>query len=203
MLSLLTSYLISSKRVCIPQVGTFELRYQPASLNFADRLIYAPATQVVFMEEDEVPQEQLNFLGFELGTDLKLTEASLTHFGKRLKKGLAKNSFNWVGFGELKWENEALVFEPAHAAQLPPVAANKIIRENAHHGVLVGEKEMHSSDTSYINEQEKSHRSYAVLTGWIIALLALAFIIYWLYNANFHPFSTGLQQKALSLLFNN
>jgi len=202
-LSSLTSYLIYSKRVCIPQVGTFELQHQPATLNFADRLIYSPVAQVIFNEHLEVPEEQLLFLSDELNTGRDEAEKALVFFGKGIKKGLAHRPFTWNGFGELSWQNDGLVFNSFGTSPLLPVAANKIIRENAHHGILVGEKEMSSSDTSYIGEQQKTARSYAVIIGWVVALLALAFIIYWLYISNFHPFSSGLQQKITAFSFIN
>jgi hypothetical protein len=76
-----------------------------------------------------------------------------------------------------------------------PVQANRVIRENAHHSVLVGEREMHSGDTSYINSETKAiSRSIPVIIGWIIAVLAVAFIGYYLYKNNFHPFSSGTKQ---------
>jgi hypothetical protein len=133
-----------------------------------------------------------------LNLDERDAEEKLRHFGKSLKRRIQDTSFEWKGFGKLILVDDAVVFEPAPPNALKPVAANKIIRENAHHDVLVGEKEMHSSDVSYISDTAKRGRSYATLAGWVIVLLALAFIVYNLLQHGFHPFASGLQQKTFS-----
>ena len=198
MLSSLSSYLVQNKKVFIPHIGTFELLYKPAVLHFADRLIYPPSTEVLFVSEGSASKEQVNYLGRQLNLDAGDTEEKLRHFGANLKRRIEDTSFEWKGFGKLVLVEDRIVFEPAPSNALKPVAANKIIRENAHHDVLVGEKEMHSSDVSYIGEAAKPGRSYATLAGWIIVLLALAFIIYNLFEHGFHPFASGLQQKTFS-----
>ncbi|HEY0058353.1 MAG TPA: hypothetical protein VGB56_04405 [Flavisolibacter sp.] len=198
MLSSLSSYLVQNKKVYIPCIGTFELQYKPAVLQFADRLIYPPSTEVLFVSEGSTSKEQVNYLGSQLNLDERDAEEKLRHFGEHLKRSIQESSFEWIGFGKLVLVDDAIVFEPAPSNALKPVAANKIIRENAHHDVLVGEKEMHSSDVSYISDAAKPGRSYATLAGWIIVLLALAFIIYNLVQHGFHPFASGLQQKTFS-----
>ena len=198
MLSSLTSYLVQNKKVYIPYIGTFELLYKPAVLHFADRLIYPPSSEVLFVSEGSASREQVNYLGSVLDLDEGSAEEKLRHFGQHLKTRIQEASFDWKGFGKLLLIDDAIVFEPAPSNHLKPVAAYKIIRENAHHDVLVGEKEMHSSDVSYISDGTKSVRSYAALAGWIIVLLALAFIIYHLFRHGFHPFASGLQQKTFS-----
>lgn len=198
MLSSLSSYLVQKKKVFIPYIGTFELLYKPAVLQFADRLIYPPSTEVLFVSEGSASKEQVNYLGNQLNLDERDAEEELRHFGENLKRRIEDNSFEWKGFGTLLLVDDSIVFEPAPSNALKPVAANKVIRENAHHDVLVGEREMHSSDVSYISEAAKPGRSYAILAGWIIVLLALAFIVYNLVQHGFHPFASGLQQKTFS-----
>ncbi len=198
MLSSLSSYLVQHKKVHIPHIGTFELLYKPAVLQFADRLIYPPSTEVLFLSEGNASKEQVHYLGSLLHLDERDAEEKLRHFGAHLKRRIEDTAFEWKGFGKLALVDGAIVFESTPSNALKPVAAHKIIRENAHHDVLVGERELHSSDVSYINESTKPGRSYATLAGWILLLLALAFVIYNLVQHGFHPFASGLQQKPFS-----
>jgi hypothetical protein len=174
------------------------LYYKPATLDFANRLIYPPINEIRFTEKGTLQHDQLSFLKEELQIDTVLMEEKLKAFGQSLKRSIAHSSFNWSGLGELKYINAELVFHP-HDTFFQPVAANKVIRENKRHSVLVGEREMHSGDTSYINTESKViTRSIAVIFGWIIALLAVAFIGYYLYKNNFHPLSSGTTRKLTS-----
>jgi hypothetical protein len=194
-LSSLTSYLIQNRQVFIPHIGKFELYYKPATLDFANRLIYPPVNEVRFTEKGSLQQDQLSFLKEDLHIDIASLEEKLKTFGQALKTSIAHSSFDWQGLGELKYINDQLVFHPHDEFYFRPVQANRVIRENAHHSVLVGEREMHSGDTSYINSETKAiSRSIPVIIGWIIAVLAVAFIGYYLYKNNFHPFSSGTKQ---------
>ncbi len=198
MFSHLNAYLLQSKQVFIPSVGTFELRYQPATLNFAERIIEPPVHIIFYLKEGSISEHQLSYLVAQLGTEQEEAEKELSRFGQALKYKIAQSDFYWNGLGQLKWIDESIVFKPEQATVLAPVAAHKIIREGATHGVLVGETERHSSDTSYIGETKASSRSYAHIIGWILVLLAALLIGYQLYKNNFHPYSSGLQKKTMS-----
>lgn len=196
MLSSLTSYLIQNRQVFIPHIGKFELYYKPATLDFANRLIYPPVNEIRFSEKGALHQDQLSFLNEDLQMDMQALEEKLKSFGQSLKKSVGQSSFNWIGFGELKYINDELVFHPHDDTFSQPVPANKVIRENIKHAVLVGEKEMHSGDTSYMNVEAKpAKKSISIIIGWVVAVLAIAFIGYYLYKSNFHPLSTGTKQK--------
>ena len=203
MLSSLTSCLVQHKKVFIPHVGQFVIHYKPATLDFANRLIYPPVNELRFTENGNLENDQVIFLENDLGIDGTLLEEKLGSFGAGLKAAITQSSFTWAGFGELKYVNDEIAFHPQESL-LQPIPANKVIRENAHHAVLVGEKEMHSGDTSYItNEKGRRKLSYFIIAGWIIALLAVAFIVYHLYTQNFKPHSSGYRQKAVAALVYN
>jgi hypothetical protein len=194
-LSSLTSYLIQNRQVFIPHIGKFELYYKPATLDFANRLIYPPVNEVRFTEKGSLQQDQLSFLKEDLHIDIASLEEKLKTFGQALKTSITHSSFDWKGLGELKYINDQLVFHTHDEFYYHPVQANKVIRENAHHSVLVGEREMHSGDTSYINSETKAiSPSIPAIIGWIVAALAVAFIGYYLYKNNFHPLSSGTKQ---------
>jgi hypothetical protein len=153
---------------------------------------------VVFRENGSIDKELIHFLGEELHAAPDTCAEKLTSFGLALRTRIRENSFRWNGFGEIRCEDDVVVFRSFGPAALTPVSAHKVIRENAHHGVLVGEKEMSSGDTSYIQEPGTIRKSYNVIVGWVIAFLALCFIIFHLYKHNFHPYAAGLQQRPVS-----
>ena len=197
MLSSLSSYLVQHKKVYIPHIGTFELQYKPAVLQFADRLIYPPSTEVLFLSEGNASKEQVHYLGSLLHLDERDAEDKLRHFGAHLKRRIEDTAFEWKGFGKLALVDGAIVFESTPSNALKPVAAHKIIRENAHHDVLVGERELHSSDVSYINESTKPGRSYVDVGRLDLGLLRLHLLfITWCNMVS--SSASGLQQKTFS-----
>ncbi len=200
MLSSLTSYLIQHRQVYIPHIGKFELRYKSATLDFANRIIHPPVNELRFSEHGNMRENQLSFLKEDMEMDSALVEDRLKDFGKSLKRSVTQSAFTWNGFGELKYINNEIVFLADAAPHLTPVPANKLIRKNVHHAVLVGEREMHSGDTSYIHPEKKVvTKSVAVIIGWVVTLLAVGLIGYYLYKSNFHPLSTGTKQKLATI----
>lgn len=197
-LSSLTSYLFYSKQVFIPHIGRFELRYIPARLDFTNRMIHPPGTEVFFSEDGSLQQEQLSFLGERLGINKYLLEEKLKAFGHTLKEDISRSAFNWNGFGELEFVNNKIIFHPNKHQVLKAVPANRVIRRKAQHAVRVGEKEMHSGDTSYIDDAHATSTPQKLTIEWIVALLAIAFIVFYLYRAGFSPVASGSQQRVVS-----
>jgi hypothetical protein len=191
-LSALATYLFQYREVIIPHIGKFSLRYLPSRLDFADRLIYPPSYEVFFNEQNDALTNLPHFDGKE-----NVGDADLEHLGREIKKMLQQGTVEWYGLGQLQFIDDKIVFHTAYQPTLKPIAANKIIRGNTYHSVLVGEREMQSDDTSYINGQPKTKKSLAVTIGWIIVLLSLAFIFYHLYHNRFKVRSTGSQKKVV------
>lgn len=182
MLYSLTESLFRTHRLSVPYVGSFTLHYVPARLDFADRLLHAPSYDIAFSEDWQKGDTAV--------------DAQLLDFGKALQQQIKQQAFHWTGLGKLEFNDDRIVFQPEKQSYLSPVAANKIIRENSQHAVLVGEREMHSGDTSYITEK-KGAVSYLMLIGWIILGLAILFIGYYLYKHHFAVSATGSQVRAL------
>jgi hypothetical protein len=191
-LAQLTSYLFQYRKVHIPHIGSFHIRYTAARLDFADRKLYPPHYQVIFHEDDEPDRNQVQFLSVD-GEDI----ITLNDFGKRMNENIIKNPFIWKGLGKLEYTDNRIIFHPETRKYPEPVEANKIIREREQHAVLVGETERHSGDTSYIKEEVVVKKSATMLTGWILVALAALFIIWHLYRNHFHVQATGSQVQAI------
>ena len=194
MLTTLTTYLLQYKQVAIPGIGSFELKHQPATLDFASRLILPPGEVVVYSENDTVNEQQITFLGEVLNMGVSDVSQQLQTLGKQLKQSILKQAFEWCGIGRLEQSTTGIVFHSLFQNKLSPVEAHKVMRENASHVVTVGDKEMQSHEAAELL-QEESSRSYLMIIVWILIALALLFIGYLFYTKGFSPLSSGSQQK--------
>lgn len=191
MLSILTTYFIKNKKLYIPSLGSFKLTELPATLDFADRLIYPPAHQVSFFEKEEADEDQLIFISENKNVDTSEAEQQLFSFGQQIKNKIQQSPFNWKGVGRLEYLNDKFVFHPYEKALLLPVTANKVFRENAHHAVLVGEQEMQSNNMDEVSHITSKRTPPVLLIALIILILAVLFIAYHFYNKGFTTEAAG------------
>lgn len=182
MLDQLTLRLFQNKKIVIPYVGTFEVQHHPAKLEFAERLLHAPYTEILFHAN---PQPGPS----ESGNDKELQE-----FGSKLNAHLDQKPFVWAGLGTLEKVNQQVVFQQLPSARMTPVTANKVLRENREHAVLVGDTEKSSTDTSANNAAIDRKRNLLWI-GWLLVLLALLFIGVLFYKKAIRP---GASQFRIS-----
>jgi hypothetical protein len=191
-LSALTEYFIKHKRLYIPSLGSFRLIELPATLDFADRFIYPPTCQVGFFEKEELDEDQIIFISESLGVDTDNAERQLLELGQHLKNKIQQSAFNLKGLGRLEYLNEKFVFHPYEKSLLLPVTANKVIRENTHHAVLVGEQEMQSNNMHEVRHIRAKEIPVYILIALIILILAVVFIAYRFYSKGFTTSAAGL-----------
>jgi len=193
---LLTKYLLIYKKVSIPNIGSFSIEQQPAELNFIDRLLMPPHYKIVFNNNNAVDEELVNFIGNSEATDSTTARQKLEHFGNALKNKLLREPFEWNGIGKLEYA-DGIVFHPKKVSiHLQPVPANRVIRENQQHTVLVGEQEYQSGDmeqTRIKKKDAKKKLSMPVLVGSVLLVLALAFIGYHFYKQRHVNEGTGFK----------
>ncbi|MFL5811273.1 MAG: hypothetical protein ACJ749_17255 [Flavisolibacter sp.] len=199
-LALLTKYLVQYKRVSIPHIGTFEIIQQSPELKIADKLITPPSFITRYVNNDRVPEHQVRFIASSEHYTKETLEEELSLFGENLKNRIQNSPFSWNGFGTLRYASSELVFDPQQIQfdSLQFMPAVKIMRENAQHRVLVGDRQMISSNTpteSYARIAKRPGLSLEMFIGLIILLLAVALIIYLLFIGNFEPAAAGLRLK--------
>lgn len=197
MLALLTHYLLRYKQLTVPHVGTFRLQLQPAALNVADKQIEPPGYTLQIEAEETVPSHQLRFLSEKLGFSTLETEARLRLFGERINAQRSASGFEWKGLGTLLADTESL---PIALPSLAPVAAEKIIRQDASHAVLVGDRELNSAQLTgdgALRRDDAKRRSVWVVVGWVLLLLAVVFIALWLYFGKFKTDAAGSKLPPL------
>ena len=195
----LAKYLSQYKQVSIPQVGTFELVPQSATLDVASKLIYPPSYATRYIDSVSVKEHQLNFLALDLNAGKDQTLEELENFGRELKRKIQGGVFSWKGIGRLEAKATTTVFHPeVFVAQgLKPIAAEKVLRKNVQHTVLRGEQEVLSAS---FYDEEKTFRKrihVPVLVGWIVVILSVLFIVYVVYRNNFSATSSGTRMKVV------
>jgi len=190
----LIKYLFQYRKVAIPSVGSLELGYEPAWLDVADKKMVAPAYVPRLVAGDTVADHQYRFLSASLNLDTQTAGARLVQFGRQLKEEVLRRPVVFNGLGVFRTAGQQIVFEPQPVStSLTPVAAQKVIRQNASHQVLVGERERNSVELAEsLQTTPVTKTSLVNLMGWIVLLLAVAAIVYLLYRGAFHPSAAGL-----------
>lgn len=184
------------QRVSIPSVGTIKLVQQPATLDIASKLIHPPIYAVAFSDDDAVSEHQLNYFQSELHADVEGTHYFLSNLGQELKQRIQADGYEWKGIGRLEYNNNAVLFHPHNIVSgLQPVAADRVLREHVQHSVLVGDHVVLSDANTDVFATETSKRNYPVIIGWALAIIAVLFILFYLFQNNFSVTSSGLQKK--------
>jgi hypothetical protein len=194
-ISILTKYLLQYKRVCIPHIGTFEIVQQSPQLSIADKLFTPPFFTIRYLQQDAVPEHQFNFFSWSDPSKKEILKEELFNFGAELKSRIRETPFQWNGFGTLRYASDELVFEPRsiELESLQRVPAEKVIRYNAEHSMLVGDQQMTRQQVTRVLHKKSSRWPSAIVVGWIILVLAVLAIIILLYLEKFQPASSGLK----------
>jgi hypothetical protein len=192
-LALVTKYLLRYRRVCIPNVGTFEIVAQSPQLDVADKRITSPVYFTRHIQDDSVPDHQFLFLSSG-GTNEKDLQHELYSFGERLKRQIQNSPFHWKGFGTLRYQSSAVLFEPDEIRldSLQSLPAEKIIRQNVQHNMLVGDQEMTSQQVTEVLGRVEYKRPWYIILGWTLLIVSAVAIIIYLYMHNFETSSTGI-----------
>ncbi|RYD89865.1 MAG: hypothetical protein EOP50_16870, partial [Sphingobacteriales bacterium] len=138
MLELLTEYLTKTHSVTIPGVGSLELERRPATWNVVDQQLLGPSFHVHAEAGEEPRPQQLSWLAGAGRQSEQEAADSLGLFGRNLRAQLGQEPFLWPGVGLLQWQDGRLHVQPAAPVQLPPLAAGRVIREDARHTIRVG-----------------------------------------------------------------
>ncbi len=182
--ALLTEYFLQHKKISIPSIGRFELREHPARLDFGEKLIHPPSYEVVFTQGSASDPALIDYLSNRQHLDRQSAGDKLNAMGETLRSRLADRPLTWAGIGQLSRNRQELVFTPALEYYQPePVHAEKVVREHEAHTVLVGDREFQKTTEEVVAETSTKTFKPVLLIGFILLLLALAFIGWQLYLA--------------------
>ena len=198
MLHHLTNYLLQYKSVGIPHVGRLRFVQQPAVLNIADKTIEPPSYGLEVERTEHISDHQWLFLQQATNANAGTVQRNLQEFGDAVKNKITNGGFDWEGLGVLKDDAQNLV---VNVAALQPVIAEKVIRQNAAHSILIGDRETTSAQLLEQPEEAPLHvkrRAASIVIGWVILILALLAIGVLLYIGKFNVNATGSRLSPAS-----
>jgi hypothetical protein len=186
---LLHLFFIQNRSVSLPGIGTFSLFSISAHSDFATRKIFGPSYSIHFSSATDSPsKEMFSYISRKKNISeweaVRLVNEFAFELNSRFKKG---EKVDWPGIGTLESGSAGqLLFEPERIKYqfIPAVAAERVIRKENDHSVLVGEQEMHKSDM----QEWLEHESYVEeKAGWwipaaVIGAIALLVLFFSLLN---------------------
>ena len=168
-------------------------------LDVADKKIIAPFYITEYSVIDHVSDHQSGYFAALSKRDMGAAKNDLSQFGYGLRESLRTKPLDWKGLGILKRSGSGIVFnaEEIKLESLGNIDAQKVLRENAEHTVLVGETERSSTEMAATMQLEPAvQKSYLNLWGWILLGLSILFIGYLLNRGSFSPEASGLKQTS-------
>jgi hypothetical protein len=196
----LNKYLFQHKSISIPGLGSLVAETIPAVSDFANKQLLPVQLKFRFDKYFDVPDKSFfmylsqkrNIPDFEAIKWYNEFAAALRH------KIKAEEEAVWQGIGVFKKDfGGEVVFEPYASPYefYPPVKAERIIRADAKHSILVGDKEK----TNYEMTELLSDEVYVEKESWwiyalILAAVGLSILFFHFYRNNM-KWSAGNQQR--------
>lgn len=186
MYAVLNKFLTLFHHLTLPGIGNLRVEQKPAQIDIANRSVYKPAPKIIFSNE-ELPADRqfFHFLSQELHIDEVQAIRRFTDFATQLQADIKANGvINLKGLGTLKKQNgNTLAFEQSMIPEYFPVlTAERIVRKNATHTVMVGETEKTSDEMHAVLEEEAVvNEDRWWIPAIILAVIGIAALIYY-YN---------------------
>ncbi|HKP31456.1 MAG TPA: hypothetical protein VJT83_01965 [Chitinophagaceae bacterium] len=187
MINILNSYLIQHKSLSIPGLGTVYLEKIPAISDFTNRRILPPSFKFRFDKYFDAPDKEFfSFLAANSNVQEYEAIKQYNEFAYELRNSIRKeDQFIWPQVGVLaRDQNGEIQFrsETIQPEFLNPVPANRVIRQQAKHAILVGEHERTTEDMAQLLSDEvyvekESWWTYALIL-FAVALVLLFFRFY-------------------------
>lgn len=193
-------YLLQKSSISIPGLGTIYVERSPARSDFINRQILAPSFHFRFDKYFDAPSKDFfTFVASRKNIEEYEAIKMYNEWAMSLRNQVtSENAATIEGVGSLKRDSSGeVIFQ---AATVPnafyiSVPAKRIVRTNASHTMLVGDKELSNVEmTDYLQETHKEKVSWWVY-ALIIAAIALAAILFNTFRSgNSSPF--GNQQTV-------
>jgi len=173
MYTILNKYLFLNKSIPLPGLGTICLESQAASIDASTRSILPPTYRFRFDKFFDSPDKDLfSYLSSQQNISDYEALRQYNDFAFSLRDRL--NYFReapWEGLGILKKDDMGEIhFESSipNPSFLQPVPAEKVVRANAKHMLLVGDRERSNSEMSDWFAEEPVHGNRL---WWLVALI--------------------------------
>ncbi|MBC7850152.1 MAG: hypothetical protein H7Y31_10475 [Chitinophagaceae bacterium] len=198
----LYNYLLQHKSLSIPGLGTIFIERVPAQSDFVNKQLLPPSYHYRFDKYFDAPDKDF-FTYLALQRDMADYEAIrwYNEWAYELRNRIrTDNPIRLEGVGLLHKDHSGdIVFEAEKQvpAYLQPVAAVRVIRSQAKHTVLVGDRELTNDQAvDVIHEEPLRERSRWWIFAIIIVAIALIILFFHFYTNGFSISSLGNQNKT-------
>lgn len=194
MFQLFCKYLILNRRAYIPGLGIFFIERTPARLDFENKVFIAPVSQINFKAQTSVADNRMyTFISFQEKIDESEAVIRYNNFAETVKKNLKEHKrMELPGLGVLLQNEEGNLYFKATSElndYFPPAPANRVLRENTEHPIVVGDINRTNRQGKEVFVAEPKKPSPAKDRWWKFAIalgiIGIAGILYYyLYNGN-------------------
>jgi len=192
MVSLLRIYLLQNRSISIPGLGTIYVERSPARSDFINRQLLSPTYHFRFDKYFDAPgRDFFTFLAARKNIEDYEAIRQFNEWAQQLRTSIGNESPTLLeGLGTLQRDSSGdIVFVPPAAANTLEISvpAERIIRTNAKHTMLVGDKEITNVEmTDYLQVTQKKKAAWWIY-ALIAAAIALAAILFHYYRSGNQP----------------
>jgi len=192
---LIRTYLLQKSSVSIPGLGTIYVERSPARSDFINRQVLPPSYHFRFDKYFDAPgKDFFTFIAARKNIEDYEAIKLYNEWAHSLRNHLSTDQSSTLeGIGVLR-RNESgdVIFEPENPTNLlsVPVPAERIVRSNAKHTMLVGDREISNVEmTDYLHDEVHKEKTSWWIYALIISALALTAILFHFFRrTNVSPF---------------
>jgi hypothetical protein len=196
MKEILLKYLLQYQQLGLPGIGFLQLYIRASQTDIVNRRILPPSPSSRMTSDVPVPaeQDQVRFISRTMQVNEDVAERQLADFCAAALEGIKKGvPLEWEGFGRIrKGIAGDMTFELTSKSifAFPPVTAERVIRTNAEHTMVVGDTEKTNTEMAELLQVE-SEPTVKKSRWWIWAILLFlvgaGILALYVYQHNGHP----------------
>jgi hypothetical protein len=193
MKEILLKYLLQFQQLGLPGIGYLQLHIRASQTDIVGKRILPPTPS--FRLTGEVPpaaeKDLVRFVSGRMQVLEDVAERQLHDFCTAALEGIKKGvPLEWKGFGSIrKGIAGEMTFELANKSSIfafPPVPAERVIRTNAEHTILVGDTEKTNTQMSELLLEEAPLKRSSTWWIWALLLFVVGSVVlgFYLYQHN-------------------
>lgn len=185
----LAEFLLLKKYCPLGKAGSLLISNTPASYLPAEKKMAAPAVSIQFSSSSLNEDELIEFISRRDACSLESAGQAFAGFSRSLLSLSGTGELTVPGIGRFfAGPSGALQFREQHLpdAFRPSVPAEKVIRANSFHTILVGEKETTSSVMAErLQKNGQKTSSFFRYASWVLVILSSGLIIWYVSQYGF------------------
>jgi hypothetical protein len=201
----LNAYLLQHKSINIPEVGSIYIQNKAAITDFVNKQLFPTSFTYRYDKYADTPENGFyQYIATKKGISEEEATEWYNGFAANIRSKIKSDGYyEWEGIGVFKKDISGdLVFEEKHKLLpiLPPVPATRVIRKDAKHAILVGDKEKTNLQMSEMLQDPEPVEPVRRERWWIYAVvlfaIGLLILLFHFYNTGFRWGAAGNQQRV-------